>query len=281
MTAARRAVWVLLLASLQVPPSLWPAGQNLITSDALCSVGSRMESTGNGSRPRLGWAILFAGIIAIGLLVTLASVQPSASVPGPSTAHPTLFRSGEPRSAAGSGPLLNATPCGVFASEYGNDTSIEYYANFSYMFSQLCQTPRFVSIYEGMGPNGSFVIGWGGQVGAVPDLFFSLYWITNCTNTSYGPVTTQCVNQADWEGYLSNNTVTGPVVREYPAVSTGPIPVMGPPTPVSNPWVILAAVGAVAAVMGILVVVVVRRGGLPPNPPNPDRSPTEATDGHE
>ncbi len=126
-----------------------------------------MESKGDGGRSRLGLTLCLVGIFTIALLLILGSV------PGLSTAHPVLVRNGGVSDTATPGSVYNTTPCGVFAFLYSGG-GLPYYSNFSLMFSKLCQTPQFVSIYDGMGPSGSFGVGWGGTFGAFPNLSFSL-----------------------------------------------------------------------------------------------------------
>jgi len=176
-------------------------------------------------------------------------------------------------------PSYNSTPCELFASMYGG-SGIQYYSNFTIMFSQLCQTPQFVSIYDEMGPSGVFVVGWGGPIGAVPNLSFSLYWEASCTNASDGLGSTQCTHQADWLGTLTNNTVTGPFLREYAIICMcGPVLLADPPPSGSSPWLLFAVIGIGVAIGGVLTVVTARRRGLPPKPPEPNQSPIGATDG--
>ncbi|MFZ3356010.1 MAG: hypothetical protein WA549_04540 [Thermoplasmata archaeon] len=158
------------------------------------------------------------------------------------------------------GSIYNSTPCGLFASLY-NASSVAYFSNFSYMFSKLCQTPQFVSLYEGMGPSGFFLVGEYGIIGSVPNLSFTLDWVANCTDSSYGSGITQCSFQANWVGYLRNNTVVGPSLREYPLVySGGPaVAAAGALTSGLNPWIFITVVGVGVVAASSFVVITVRR----------------------
>ncbi len=112
----------------------------------------------------------------------------------------------------------------MFASQYGSANESEelpYYQNYSLMFSELCVTPAFVALYNGLGPDGFFGIGEIGQSSGVPTLDFALYWTGNCTNASLGGPSSQCTFSAVWTGNLSNNTLSGPFAREYPLVNAG------------------------------------------------------------
>jgi hypothetical protein len=156
----------------------------------------------------------------------------------------------------------NSTPCGVLAAEYGSGSGISYYANYTIIFAKICQTQQFVTIYdEGFGAEGVFGIGMGGRIGAVPNLSFSLYRSGECTNASLG---SQCVFQADWIGYLSNNSFSGPYLREYPAIYMGG-PILAPNSSPAGPFPSLLAVAggvAVGAVIGLALVTSRRRSDL-------------------
>jgi hypothetical protein len=227
-----------------------------------------MGSAANGGRPGVDKAFLFVGIIAIGLVIALGAGQTVGLAPGHQTGNPAPASHGDPTNAGSPGVIDNSTPCGLFDAMYNSSASfLPYYANFSYMFSQLCQTPQFVAIYEGMGPSGFFAVGWGGTIGALPNLSFSLYWQANCTNISDGFGSTQCTHQADWIGNLTTNTVTGPFVREYPVICMcGVVLVKSPPPAGSILWLPLAVLG-IGVAIGSIIAVAARRRGPPPRPP--------------
>ncbi len=190
-----------------------------------------------------------------GLLLALSWASATAGVdhiatPGATPVNGASTLSPEWR-ASYSGP-----PCGVLAAEYGNLTGINDSANYSIIFAKICQTSQFVSLYyEGMNASGIFVIGAGGPIGEPVSLAFSLYRTDSCTNASLG---TQCVFQADWVGYLSNNSFSGPYLREYPLIYMGG-PVLAPGSSSSglNPW--FTAILGIAIAASVAVVAVTAR----------------------
>jgi len=222
-----------------------------------------MKPARRGARTRSGLTFLLVGVIATSLLATLGFGQALVSALGPSN-HGIA---GDHGAAALRGLGYNSTPCGLFASVY-NGSGLSYYENFTIMFSKLCQTPPFVSIYEGMGPTGFFGVGWGGTIGALPNLSFSLYWEANCTNASDGLGNSQCTHQADWIGNLTNNSVTGPFVREYSVMCMcGPVLVKDPPLSSPAAWFAPGILGSGAPV-AIAFAIVARGRRPPPTPPS-------------
>lgn len=194
---------------------------------------------------RFGAALWIVGLVTVTLLTSLALNDGSAGIPPAPVGHGRLTGAEVPAVE------YNATPCGVFALLYP-EGSLPYYANFSIMFSELCPTPEFVYYYDGLTfPNGSFVVGWGGQIGGVPNLYFALNWVANCTNASDAWAGADCSFQASWTGYLSNNSIWGPYLHEGPLISTGGPAVAGAtPTPIAwVPWWLLAIGGVGAALV--------------------------------
>jgi hypothetical protein len=199
------------------------------------------------------------------LAAALLAVPVHASGSAPSAAPEVTLGAGGPASETAFGAFYNGTPCGVLASEYGNVTGLNYSSNYTLIFAKICRTSQFVSLYdEGLNASGIFVIGWGGQIGAVPSISFSLYRSGPCTNASFGPGITQCVFQADWIGYLSNNSYSGPYLREYPLTNSGG-PILAPVSAPAGSYPALLAVAAgvaVGAVISLTVVTARRRSEL-------------------
>ncbi|MGP8076951.1 MAG: hypothetical protein ACLP8Y_09565 [Thermoplasmata archaeon] len=140
------------------------------------------------------------------------------------------------------------------------------------MFAKLCTTAQFISIYENTGPSGFFVIGWGGSIGTQPNLSFTLYWQATCVNASDGLGNSQCMHQADWIGNLTDNSVTGPFVREYALICMcGPVFVPGPQVAAPAPWFVPGIMGA-SLVVATILALATRRRRLPPTPSTPESS---------
>ena len=195
-----------------------------------------------------------------GLLLALSWASAAAGVdriatPGATPVNDASTLSPEWR-ASYTGP-----PCGVLAAEYGNLTGINDSANYSIIFAKICQTSQFVSLYyEGMNASGIFVIGAGGPIGEPVSLAFSLYRTDPCTNASSG---TQCVFQADWVGYLSNNSFSGPYLREYPLIYMGgPVLAPGASPSALSPWVTAIIGVVIAGIVAVAAVTVRQRNGL-------------------
>jgi len=232
--------------------------------------------------PSPGSRYLLAGLLATTVLVGLLSI----SVVG---VDRLLAANAPPAAPVGGGidslspaVLSNTTPCGLFAAEYPPASLPEYYANYSIMFSKVCETPEFVSLYENLTPRtGFFIVGAGGHIGEPPILSLAIDYVANCTNASLGPPTSHCVFTTGWLGYLSNNSVVGPFTQEYPLISMGPPPpVTASSTSAWSSWLLPALVGVVVAAGVLLMVVSSRRRTAlreavlfdPPTPPA-DRSP--------
>lgn len=154
----------------------------------------------------------------------------------------------------------SSSTCGVFASDYG-DSGIPYYQNYSAMFAKLCVTPAFVTLYDGIGPDGFFGVGEIGQSGQIPNLDFALYWTGNCTNASLGAPGTECAFSADWIGYLSNNSVIGPFTQEYQLINMGGPGLTASPSsqPLQSDWPLLLGSLAGAGVLGVVTALIVVR----------------------
>ncbi len=158
--------------------------------------------------------------------------------------------------------LLNATPCDVLSSDYGNGSGSVYWVNYTTIFAKICRTPQFASIYdEGLTSNGTFVIGEAGQSGSVQYLTFSMYRTGPCDIPSLGQ---QCVFQADWTGYLTNNSYSGPYLSEYPAIYIGgPVVAPGGPNADTSPWLDSGvAIIVIGAVVSVTVLVARKRASL-------------------
>ncbi len=170
-------------------------------------------------------------------------------------------------SASASGSNSKPAPCDLFAAVYGNQTEngtvvpsqMLYYENYTVIFSEICGTPSFVSVYSHVNSTGDFGVGWGGKIGALPTLSFTLSWLGACTNTSPAPEGFECVFEAVWSGYLTNNSYSGPAVTEYPDVYSVGVARTGSQSPgFPVPTLVLGA--AVAGVsVAILAVFDVRK----------------------
>jgi hypothetical protein len=205
-----------------------------------------------GKRPQLSIVIALALASSAALLAMIA----------PLVAGETELRHGGPVAPISSENVLVATPCGVLASTYGNLTGIPFASNYTIVFSGICKTPSFVTLYDdGLNASGVFVIGTSWFATSPPNLTFTLARTGPCTVASLGP---ECVFQASWFGYLSNNSFSGPYLDEYPAVSLGGpgVPTGSSATPVFT-WALEAAVAvAVAAGAGLTVVAARRRSAF-------------------
>jgi hypothetical protein len=164
---------------------------------------------------RLVVGCLVAGVVLALLLAPNASAFPFGLDQGRVTAQQS------PEAPARPAYLNNTTACGAFDAAYSPE-SLALYVNYSIMFGEICDTPQFVGYYDGMGPTGYLVVGGFGQAGVYWDLAIGLVWVANCTNSSMGPPSAgPCVFEASWVGYLSNNSVSGPDLDEYPVVYEG------------------------------------------------------------
>lgn len=208
-------------------------------------------------------------ILVLGLVLLLALViPPYSSAPGYLSAGNNATGLSSPTGGLTPGSNSNLSPCGVFAKTYGNDTWIPNFQNYSIIFSKICATPQFVSIYNetfAVNANSSFVIGSGFSRNGTT-LGFTIYATELCSGAPFGLGTgnTECVFQADWTGFLNNNSFSGPVIHEYPAVYNGGASTSPRSSPLTfSPWLI-AAIGAAAAiaVIGLAVTTVRRRNRI-------------------
>lgn len=213
--------------------------------------------------PSRGPRFAFTGLIALVLLGTLVLLPVLGADHLPVANDRSAVSVGGLSDSLGPAALSNTTPCGLFAAEYPPASLPQYYANYSIMFSKVCETSPFVSLYDNLTPRtGFFIVGAGGHIGEPPNLFLAIDYTANCTNASLGPPTTLCGFTTSWMGYLSNNSVVGPYTQEYLLISTGggPIPA-GAPSSTSglSAWLLAAVAGLVVVVGGILMVVTSRR----------------------
>jgi hypothetical protein len=231
----------------------------------MVSAGQRMNSSHSGGGRVRGSAVLFAGVVAFGLLILpgVALLQGSIPAPRATSGDPTLT------------PAFSSTPCGLLMSEYVGG-GLQYSVNYTQMFREICRTTAFVTLVDGVAANGFFAIGSGGTDEATLYLFFYLDWTANCTNASYGPPTTECDFQATWTGYLSNNSVSGPLNQQFPDICTGcDAPHIPPPYSGNVPWVPLVVVLVILVTAAALAAVIFRRLG----PPTPDPRAGDAEGG--
>ena len=213
--------------------------------------------------------LLLSAAVILGLILLLSVMTPSQT---PTRADSSAGWSASGNSPSSGGPHLtqvsSVTPCGVFDAVYGNDSWIPYYQNYSAIFSKICTTPQFVTIYNetiAVSPNSSFVIGSSFSRNET-NLGFTIYATELCSNASFGLGTgaTECVFQADWFGYLSNNSFSGPVIHEYPAAYAGGPTTSPGSSPVKFTPLLVEIIGAAAAATAIgLTVVLVRSRNLP------------------
>ncbi len=225
-----------------------------------------MAPVRHSSGKRLSIGFLPSIAVVLALTVILSVLLPTVPQTIVAAVQDGLGATAGARDSIGARLSFSAPPCGILASEYGNLTGINYASNFATIFSQICHTSQFVTSYnEGLSANGPFTIGYGGNTGALPTLSISLYRTETCTNTSFGPIVTQCVFQADWVGYLSNNSFSGPSILQYPLSHSGGgrSPGQGLIILSSLPWLLMAVVGlVVAAIIGVSMVVVKDRRRL-------------------
>jgi hypothetical protein len=223
----------------------------------MASAGPRMKPSRFAGRRVRASAVLVAGMVAFGLLLLPGVGLP----PGSMSAPPAM--SEDPILT----PTFSSTPCGLLMAEYPGG-GLPYWANYTQMFREICRTSVFVTLFDGVAANGSFAIGSGGSAGGSPDLFFYLDWVANCTNASYGPPNVECQFQATWTGYLSKNSVTGPLNQQFPDICTGcDEPRIPPPYSGNVPWVPLVIVLGILVAAAALVAVIFRRLGPPPPEP--------------
>ena len=214
--------------------------------------------------------VLFSAAAVLALILLFGAVAPfQASMRGNlpakwNGAGNSLFPDG-PSLALGS----TVTPCGIFDAVYGNDTWIPYYQNYSTIFSKICATSQFVTIYDetlAVNANSSFVIGSSfGRNGT--RLGFTIYATEPCSNASFGlgPGSTECVLQADWFGYLSNNSFSGPAIHEYPAAYSGRTTTSPGASPIALSPLLegVIAIASASVATGLALVLVRRRGPRP------------------
>lgn len=166
-----------------------------------------------------------------------------------------------PHSRAGPALTPTVSGCELLATAYPQPNGIPHYENYSAIFSEICETAAFTAAYNAsLAPdaNRTFVIGTQFDSAGVTNLTFSLYSTGTCTGVVVPTYGTKCIFEDDWIGYLSNNSFSGPIVREYPVVYVGPSRESsgGPSTPLEA-WIVGAVVALFAG--GTLGAVVLYR----------------------
>jgi hypothetical protein len=202
------------------------------------------------------------GSLVLILTVTLAYGQTFAAAhSGPQMGNSDSVLNAHLLETSALNSTNDSSPCGLLAAEYGGG-GFPYYSNYSIMFSNLCKTAQFETLYEGMGVSGFFDIGQSGQTGEVPNLWLALNWAGNCTNASIGLGGNQCSFTAYWVGYLSNNSLAGPYVIEGPLINMGgppPTAVAGASPPSSSLWWLLVGVALVTLFASSVILTTRRR----------------------
>lgn len=226
-------------------------------------------------------ARLFGVALLVLVLVLLLAlvIPPYSSAQGFLSAGNSATGLSSPTGGLTPGSNSNLSPCGVFAKTYGNATWIPNFENYSIIFSKICATSQFVSIYNetlAVNANSSFVIGSGFSRNGT-SLGFTIYATELCSGAPFGLGTgnTECVFQADWTGFLNNNSFSGPAIHEYPAAYGGGASSSPGSSPLTlSPWLIAAISAAAAiAVIGLAVTTVRRRDRiLDEAPPGADES---------
>jgi hypothetical protein len=97
------------------------------------------------------------------------------------------------------------------------------------LFSGICNLPQFISLIQAWGPE-NFTVQEDSAGGVYTAAVFVELWISQCTNSTYGPGITECSFEEYWTGYLSNDSDTGPFVLEGPVTVHGG----GPSAPLST-----------------------------------------------
>ncbi len=194
--------------------------------------------------------------LSIAMSLTLLSFALLLATLGPTSVLGMELQQASGQTMPSSEPAYNTTPCGVLTATYGNLTGIPYASNYTAIFTELCKTTSFVTLYDdGINASGVFVIGTSWSEGSPPNLTFTLARTGACTSRSLGQ---QCVFEAVWLGYLNNNSFSGPYFQENNAVSGGGLGV--PTTPsflsVFSLPATLAIGAAVLAAAGLTVATV-------------------------
>ncbi len=202
--------------------------------------------------------VLLTGILLLGAAVPIALGEARDSAPWPMTRGAgTLPPLGLYPDVA---PLAaNGTPCGAL-----NPYPLSQFPdpqNVFYIFSEVCQLPEFVTLYETWGIGG-FGLGYGGWLNNSSDtsVSFGFNFEANCTNTSLGPADTLCSFVVSWTGNLSDNNFTGPFVEEFTLTFFGGPPATTGASPaVFNAWVLLVVAGIGALIVSAVAIVTSRR----------------------
>lgn len=222
--------------------------------------------TGRGRTPahsacRSTWlpgaaALLLSGLVVMGMVATLALGETTSFALDSLGMDPALLHTSGTSTAATHLPSSNSTSCGLLTSQ---SIPRAVYQNVTTMFSEVCQSPQFVSLIIAWGP-GNFTMGYATVNGSLTAVAFTVNWASGCDQSYFGQGAVECTYTEYWLGTISNDSITGPYIEEHPATSSG-----GPQRGASSPLtelsalLILAIAGAGVTVSSALLVANARR----------------------